>query len=75
VHAGLPAEPEASTVHVPGVEPHTSQLPLQGELQQKPSTQLPVAHTRQATPPLQSLAVLHAVAWVFCTSHVPPDEQ
>jgi hypothetical protein len=36
--------PFAVGVHVPGVASQRWQLPLQGMLQQYPSTQLPLAH-------------------------------
>ena len=38
--------PFAVGVHVPGVASQRWQLPLQGMLQQYPSTQLPLAHCR-----------------------------
>ena len=54
MHDGLPAEPAATTVQVPGVALQTSQPPAQAVLQQKPSTQLPLTHSwlRTQTEPL-----------------------
>jgi hypothetical protein len=40
-------------------------------LQQKPSTQLPVAHARQVPEALQSVARLQLAPWVFWATHEP----
>jgi hypothetical protein len=60
LHAGVPADPAASSVQVPGVAAHVSQLPPHAELQQNPSMQLFVVHSRQPDT-LQSVVRLHAM--------------
>jgi hypothetical protein len=50
----LPELPVAEREQVPGVAEQLSHWPLHAVLQQKPSTQLPVVHTRQ--PPTRQSA-------------------
>ena len=57
-HDGCPADPAGVFVQVPGVALHWSHDPPHAVLQQYPSTQLPVVHSRQLPLTLQSLARL-----------------
>src|SRR3989304_486339 len=61
--AGPPAEPAATGVQVPGTALHASQPPAQAMSQQKPSTQLPVAHW---------VARVHEAPLASWATHCPP---
>jgi hypothetical protein len=74
--AALPAEPAGDGAHVPPpaspLPAHVSHAPVQGPSQQKPSTQLPCAHSRQS-PCVQSApaVLLHVAPTLFCAWHTP----
>ena len=63
--AGTPADPAATAVHVPGLESQRSQAPAHAVLQQKLSTQLPLAHS--PAPP-------HALPLTCLPTQVPPEQ-
>jgi hypothetical protein len=72
----------AAGLHVPlvpgltwRVAAHATQVVLHALLQQKPSTQLPVAHSRHVPPLLQSAGSLHAVPCVSQGLQMPPAAQ
>jgi hypothetical protein len=54
---------------------HATHVVLHAVSQQKPSMQLPVAHSRHTPPLSQSTASLHAEPWVSWGLQVPPAAQ
>jgi hypothetical protein len=73
---GLPGLSLPSWVHVPGVALHVSHVPAHAVAQQKPSTQLPLAHSRQS-PWMQSMpaALLQVAPCAFCDWQTPFSSQ
>jgi hypothetical protein len=62
-------------VQVPAGALQTSQPPAQALLQQYPSAQLPLAHSRHAPGCRQWVARSHAAACGFCPTQFPPASQ
>ena len=63
MHAGFPAAPAPTTVHVPGTTSHTLHGSVHAAPQQVPSAQYPEAH---------SLAPLQLWPFTFFVTHAPP---